>query len=139
MWCGVWTSRATAASSLYVGLCVARATVWRHGAAGRRAALADSGAGGGAAAVVAAVAQAVAAAPNRPEIMAAFGGGGRGGGGGAFALPGKYTVSLAKRVNGVVTELAGSETSKWRGHSVRRKSGFPWWSSRKSWANSRRL
>jgi len=45
-----------------------------------------------------------------PEIMAAFGGGGRGGGGGAFALPGKYTVSLAKRVNGVVTELPGSET-----------------------------
>jgi photosystem II stability/assembly factor-like uncharacterized protein len=44
-----------------------------------------------------------------PEQLAAFGGG-RGGGGGAFVLPGKYTVSLAKRVNGVVTELPGSES-----------------------------
>jgi photosystem II stability/assembly factor-like uncharacterized protein len=44
-----------------------------------------------------------------PELLAAFGGG-RGGGGGVFVLPGKYTVSLAKRVNGVVTELPGSET-----------------------------
>jgi len=35
--------------------------------------------------------------------------GGRGGGGG-FVLPGKYTVALAKRVNGVVTDLPGSET-----------------------------
>jgi hypothetical protein len=43
-----------------------------------------------------------------PELLAQFGGG-RGGGGGAFVLPGKYTVSLAKRVNGVVTELPGSE------------------------------
>jgi photosystem II stability/assembly factor-like uncharacterized protein len=44
-----------------------------------------------------------------PELLAQFGGG-RGGGGGTFVLPGKYTVSLAKRVNGVVTELPGSET-----------------------------
>ncbi len=44
-----------------------------------------------------------------PELLAAFGGG-RGGGSGAFVLPGKYTVSLAKRVNGVVTDLPGSET-----------------------------
>jgi photosystem II stability/assembly factor-like uncharacterized protein len=44
-----------------------------------------------------------------PELMAAFGGG-RGGGGGALVLPGKYSVSLAKRVNGVVTDLPGSET-----------------------------
>ncbi len=36
--------------------------------------------------------------------------GGRGGGGGVFVLPGKYTVSLAKRVNGVTTELPGSQT-----------------------------
>ena len=43
-----------------------------------------------------------------PELAAQFGG--RGGGGGAFVLPGKYTVSLAKRVNGVVTDLPGSET-----------------------------
>ena len=43
-----------------------------------------------------------------PELMAAFGGG-RGGGGGALVLPGKYTVSLAKRVNGVVTDLPGTE------------------------------
>ena len=43
-----------------------------------------------------------------PELAAAFGG--RGGGGGAFVLPGKYTVTLAKRVDGVVTDLPGSET-----------------------------
>jgi hypothetical protein len=36
--------------------------------------------------------------------------GGRGGGAGAFVLPGKYTVTLAKRVNGMVTELPGAET-----------------------------
>jgi len=44
-----------------------------------------------------------------PEMVAQFGGG-RGGGGGAFVLPGKYTVSLAKRINGVVTDLPGSES-----------------------------
>jgi photosystem II stability/assembly factor-like uncharacterized protein len=44
-----------------------------------------------------------------PELFAQFGGG-RGGGGGALVLPGKYTVSLAKRVNGVVTDLPGSES-----------------------------
>ncbi|MEO8372544.1 MAG: glycosyl hydrolase, partial [Candidatus Solibacter sp.] len=38
------------------------------------------------------------------------GGGGRGGGGGPFVVPGKYTVSLAKRVDGVVTPFAGSQT-----------------------------
>jgi hypothetical protein len=43
------------------------------------------------------------------EQFAQFGGG-RGGGGGPFVLPGKYTVSLAKRVNGVVTELPGTES-----------------------------
>ena len=32
------------------------------------------------------------------------------GGGGAFVMPGKYTVSLAKRVEGVVTPLAGTQT-----------------------------
>jgi len=42
------------------------------------------------------------------EQFAQFGG--RGGGAGAFVLPGKYTVSLAKRVNGVVTDLPGTET-----------------------------
>jgi photosystem II stability/assembly factor-like uncharacterized protein len=36
--------------------------------------------------------------------------GGRGGGAGVFVLPGKYTVALAKRVNGVVTDLPGSES-----------------------------
>ncbi len=36
--------------------------------------------------------------------------GGRGGGAGAFVLPGKYTVTLAKRIDGVVTELPGAET-----------------------------
>ena len=43
-----------------------------------------------------------------PDMAAAFGG--RGGGAGAFVLPGKYTVALAKRVNGVVTDLPGSES-----------------------------
>lgn len=42
-----------------------------------------------------------------PELAAQ--GGGRGGGA-PFILPGKYTVSLSKRVNGVVTDLPGSET-----------------------------
>lgn len=35
---------------------------------------------------------------------------GRGGGGGALAVPGKYTVTLAKRVDGTTTPLAGSQT-----------------------------
>lgn len=35
---------------------------------------------------------------------------GRGGGAGALAVPGKYTVTLAKRVEGVTTPLAGSQT-----------------------------
>ena len=35
---------------------------------------------------------------------------GRGGGQGALVVPGKYTVSLAKRVEGVVTPLAGTQT-----------------------------
>ncbi len=40
-------------------------------------------------------------------MMAAFGG--RGGGGGSLAVPGKYTVSLARRQGGVITPLAGSQ------------------------------
>ena len=43
------------------------------------------------------------------EMMAMFGGG-RGGGAGALVVPGKYTVSLAKRVEGVVTPLPGAQT-----------------------------
>ena len=35
--------------------------------------------------------------------------GGRGGGAGALVVPGKYTVSLAKRVEGVVTPLPGTQ------------------------------
>jgi hypothetical protein len=35
---------------------------------------------------------------------------GRGGGGGALAVPGKYTVTLAKRVDGVIAPLPGSQT-----------------------------
>jgi hypothetical protein len=35
---------------------------------------------------------------------------GRGGGGGALVVPGKYTVALAKRIDGVVTPLPGSQT-----------------------------
>jgi len=35
---------------------------------------------------------------------------GRGGGGGALVVPGKYTVSFAKRINGVVTPLPGSQS-----------------------------
>jgi photosystem II stability/assembly factor-like uncharacterized protein len=38
------------------------------------------------------------------------GGGGRGGFGGPLAVPGKYTVSLAKRIDGVITPLPGSES-----------------------------
>ena len=53
-----------------------------------------------------------------PELAAQGGGGGRGGGA-PFVLPGKYTVSLAKRVNGVVTDLPGSEIVEvGRGHSL---------------------
>ena len=58
----------------------------RAGAGGRR-----SGGGGG-----------------DEEMMAMFGG--RGGGAGALVVPGKYTVSLAKRVDGVVTPLPGTQT-----------------------------
>jgi photosystem II stability/assembly factor-like uncharacterized protein len=43
------------------------------------------------------------------EAMAFFGGGGRGGGG-SLVVPGKYTVSLAKRQGGVITALAGSQS-----------------------------
>ncbi len=42
------------------------------------------------------------------EVPAAFAG--RGGGGGALALPGKYTVSLALRQDGVIKPLAGSQS-----------------------------
>jgi photosystem II stability/assembly factor-like uncharacterized protein len=35
---------------------------------------------------------------------------GRGGGGGALAVPGKYTVTLAKRVDGAIMPLTGSQT-----------------------------
>jgi photosystem II stability/assembly factor-like uncharacterized protein len=42
------------------------------------------------------------------EMMAVFGG--RGGGAGALVAPGKYTVTLARRVEGVVTPLPGSQT-----------------------------
>jgi hypothetical protein len=41
-------------------------------------------------------------------MMAVFGG--RGGGAGALVVPGKYTVTLARRVEGVVTPLPGSQT-----------------------------
>jgi hypothetical protein len=41
-------------------------------------------------------------------MMAAFGG--RGGGAGALVVPGKYTVTLARRVEGVVTPLPGSQS-----------------------------
>ena len=67
------------------------------------------GAGGGGAAGGGATGGGAGGGNIDPEQLAAFGGG-RGGGGGAFVLPGKYTVSLAKRINGVVTELPGSES-----------------------------
>ncbi len=43
----------------------------------------------------------------RYPTYAPVGGGGFGGGSGPMALPGDYTVSLARRVDGEVTELAG--------------------------------
>ena len=42
------------------------------------------------------------------ETMTVFGG--RGGGAGALVAPGRYTVTLARRVEGVVTPLPGSQT-----------------------------
>lgn len=48
-------------------------------------------------------------APPRPPEMAAIeeatGGGGRGGGGGTLVMPGKYSVSVSRRVGGVLTQL----------------------------------
>ena len=38
---------------------------------------------------------------------------GRGAGGGPLVVPGKYTVTLAKRVEGVITPLAGRRRSRW--------------------------
>ncbi|MCW3054254.1 MAG: hypothetical protein JWN14_3424, partial [Chthonomonadales bacterium] len=47
--------------------------------------------------------------PDAPPVTGR--GGGRGGGGGGFqVMPGKYRVSLARRVNGVVTELVPPQT-----------------------------
>jgi photosystem II stability/assembly factor-like uncharacterized protein len=67
---------------------------------------------------------ALAAGPTGGGGRGGRGGGGGGGGGddevptfsgrgaptGALALPGKYSVSLAKRIDGVITSLPGSET-----------------------------
>jgi len=62
---------------------------------GGRGGRGGAGGGGGAAAV---------APPVEEE------GGGRGFGGGPLVVPGKYTVTLAKRVEGVVTPFAGSQS-----------------------------
>lgn len=78
---------------------------WRRGGAGRGGA----GGGRGGAGAVGGGRGGAGGGEIDPEILAQFGGG-RGGGAGAFVLPGKYTVSLSKRVNGVVAELPGSET-----------------------------
>src|ERR1019366_446018 len=67
------------------------------GAGGGRGGRGGGGAGGG------------AGGGGDEEMMAMFGGG-RGGGAGALVVPGKYTVSLAKRVEGVVTPLPGPQT-----------------------------
>ncbi len=63
--------------------------------------------GGAAAAAVRAAAgrEAVAAAKKNRRPLP-----GRGGGGGALVVPGKYTVTLAKRIDGVVTPLPGSQS-----------------------------
>jgi hypothetical protein len=66
------------------------------------------GRGGGGGAVVAAGGGRGGAGAGEIDPELAAQGGGRGGGA-PFVLPGKYTVSLAKRVNGVVTDLPGSE------------------------------
>ena len=58
-------------------------------------------------------------APPAGGGLGGFGGGGGGGGGGGFGgggpqgplvMPGKYTVTMAMRVNGVVTPLAGTQS-----------------------------
>ncbi len=64
----------------------------RGGAGGAGGAPAGGGAGGGG---------------GDEEMMAMFGGRG---GAGALVVPGKYTVSLAKRVEGAVTPLPGTQT-----------------------------
>ncbi len=78
------------------------------GAGGGRGGGGRGGAGGGAGGGAAGGAGAGGADAGGGDPGEFFGG--RGGGAGAFVLPGKYTVSLAKRVNGVVTDLPGSET-----------------------------
>src|SRR5215472_7584843 len=65
----------------------------RGGAGGGGAGAGRGGAGGG--------------GEEPPEEMPAFAGRG---GGGPLVVPGKYTVTLAKRADGVVTPLPGSET-----------------------------
>ncbi len=57
----------------------------------------------------------VAAAPQLPpgvDLEALGGGGGFGGFGpqGELAMPGKYTVTMAKRVNGIITPLPGTQS-----------------------------
>ncbi len=48
--------------------------------------------------------------PDAPPVTGRGGGRGGGGGGGFQVMPGEYRVSLARRVNGVVTELVPPQT-----------------------------
>jgi photosystem II stability/assembly factor-like uncharacterized protein len=76
------------------------------GGGGRGAGGGRGGAGGGAAGAPAG--GGAGGGGGDEEVMAMFGG--RGGAAGALVVPGKYTVSLAKRVEGVVTPLPGTQT-----------------------------
>lgn len=67
-----------------------------------------AGAGGGRGGRGGAGAGAGAGAGGGGEEPPAFAG--RGGGAGSLVVPGKYTVALAKRIDGVVTPLPGSQT-----------------------------
>ena len=136
------TLRPRAAFIASPGICAAKASRWRPRFRWRRRAV-----GGGAAAL------AVAAVAAGGGAVAAGGGGGGGdaarrsagcagggGGGGPLVVPGKYTVSLAKRVDGVVTALPGSADRRSRRPTARprRKTASPWPNSRTSSANCRR-
>jgi photosystem II stability/assembly factor-like uncharacterized protein len=92
-----WDLRAQS-TQLAPAIAVAGVGGGRGGRGGAAAGAGGAGAAGGAA----------GGGGGDEEMMAMFGG--RGGGAGALVVPGKYTVSLARRVEGVVTPLPGTQT-----------------------------